>query len=49
MGKIIIAGIGPGNKEDITHAALHVIGEADGDSGDKDLSRIESKGGGGDE
>lgn len=29
MGKIIIAGIGPGNKEDITHAALHVIGEAD--------------------
>lgn len=28
---------------------FHVIGEADGDSGDKDLSRIESKGGGGDE
>ena len=28
---------------------FHVIGEADGDSGDKDLSRIESKGGDGDE
>ena len=28
---------------------FHVIGEADGDPEDKDIDRIESKGGGGDE
>ena len=28
---------------------FHVQGETDGDPGDKDLGRIESKGGGGDE
>lgn len=29
MGKIIVAGIGPGSKEDITPAVLEAIGEAD--------------------
>ena len=29
MGKIIIAGIGPGSKEDITPAVLQAVGEAD--------------------
>ena len=29
MGKIIIAGIGPGSKEDITPAVLEAVGEAD--------------------
>ncbi|MBQ4379896.1 MAG: precorrin-3B C(17)-methyltransferase, partial [Bacteroidaceae bacterium] len=29
MGKIIVAGIGPGSKEDITPAVLEAIGQAD--------------------
>jgi precorrin-3B C17-methyltransferase len=29
MGKIIVAGIGPGNKEDITPAVIHAVEEAD--------------------
>ena len=29
MGKIIIAGIGPGSKEDITPAVLQAVREAD--------------------
>ena len=29
MGKIIVAGIGPGSKEDITPAVLEAVGEAD--------------------
>ena len=29
MGKIIIAGIGPGSKEDITPAVLEAVGKAD--------------------
>ena len=30
MGKIIVAGIGPGSKEDITPAVLEAVREADG-------------------
>ena len=29
MGKIIVAGIGPGSKDDITPAVLKAVGEAD--------------------
>ena len=35
--------------EDFQGVEFHVIGEADGDPEDKDIDRIESKGGGGDE
>ncbi len=35
--------------EDFQGVEFHVIGEADGDPEDKDIDRIESKGGGGGE
>ena len=35
--------------DDFQGVEFHVLGEADGDPGDKDLGRIESKGGGSDE
>ena len=35
--------------DDFQGVEFHVLGETDGDPGDKDLGRIESKGGGGDE
>ena len=35
--------------DDFQGVEFHVQGETDGDPGDKDLGRIESKGGGGDE
>ena len=35
--------------DDFQGVEFHVLGEANGDLGDKDLARIESKGGGGDE
>ena len=35
--------------DDFQGVEFHVLGEANGDPGDKDLGRIESKGGDGDE
>ena len=35
--------------EDFQGVEFHVLGEADGDPGDKGIDRVESKGGGGDE
>ena len=35
--------------DDFQGVEFHVLSEADGDLGDKDIDRIESKGGGGDE
>ena len=35
--------------DDFQGVEFHVLGEADGDPGDKELGRIESKGGNGDE